>query len=135
MARSLPCGTVSVNGFSERDSKTPFGGYKMSASQVHDNCTAALAQYMQTKAIWITTWQVQFSGAVCAIGCRANRRSLRHVVCLKQPFCLCDADIATRDNRFCDAVDVTAGRAGGDCDVTSVQGHMPPLDTFGSEGP
>ncbi len=30
MARRLPCGTVSVNGFSEGDIKTPFGGYKRS---------------------------------------------------------------------------------------------------------
>ncbi|WP_295511661.1 aldehyde dehydrogenase [uncultured Sulfitobacter sp.] len=55
MARSLPCGTVSVNGFSEGDIKTPFGGYKMSGSLARDNGTEALAQYMQTKTIWITT--------------------------------------------------------------------------------
>lgn len=55
MARSLPCGTVSVNGFSEGDIKTPFGGYKMSGSLARDNGTEALAQYMQTKTIWIST--------------------------------------------------------------------------------
>ena len=55
MARSLPCGTVSVNGFSEGDIKTPFGGYKMSGSMARDNGTEALAQYLQTKTIWITT--------------------------------------------------------------------------------
>jgi aldehyde dehydrogenase (NAD+)/gamma-glutamyl-gamma-aminobutyraldehyde dehydrogenase len=53
MARSLPCGTVSVNGFSEGDIKTPFGGYKQSGSLARDNGTEALEQYMQTKTIWI----------------------------------------------------------------------------------
>ncbi len=55
MARSLPCGTVSINGFSEGDIKTPFGGYKQSGSLARDNGTEALAQYMQTKTIWISS--------------------------------------------------------------------------------
>lgn len=55
MARSLPCGTVSVNGFSEGDIKTPFGGYKQSGSAARDNGTEALEQYLQTKTIWIQT--------------------------------------------------------------------------------
>ena len=55
MARSLPCGTVSVNGFSEGDIKTPFGGYKQSGSLARDNGTEALEQYLQTKTIWIQT--------------------------------------------------------------------------------
>ena len=55
MARSLPCGTVSVNGFSEGDIKTPFGGYKQSGSLARDNGTEALEQYMQTKTIWLHT--------------------------------------------------------------------------------
>ncbi|MBG6142649.1 aldehyde dehydrogenase (NAD+)/gamma-glutamyl-gamma-aminobutyraldehyde dehydrogenase [Labrenzia sp. EL_142] len=55
MARSLPCGTVSVNGFSEGDIKTPFGGYKQSGSLARDNGTEALDQYLQTKTIWILT--------------------------------------------------------------------------------
>ncbi len=55
MARSLPCGTVSVNGFSEGDIKTPFGGYKQSGSLARDNGTEALEQYLQTKTIWIET--------------------------------------------------------------------------------
>lgn len=55
MARSLPCGTVSVNGFSEGDIKTPFGGYKLSGSLARDNGTEALDQYLQTKTIWIQT--------------------------------------------------------------------------------
>ena len=55
MARRLPCGTVSVNGFSEGDIKTPFGGYKQSGSLARDNGTEALEQYLQTKTIWIAT--------------------------------------------------------------------------------
>lgn len=55
MARALPCGTVSVNAFSEGDIKTPFGGYKQSGSLVRDNGTEALEQYLQTKTIWIQT--------------------------------------------------------------------------------
>jgi len=55
MARRLPCGTVSVNGFSEGDVKTPFGGYKRSGSLARDNGTEAMEQYLQTKTIWIAT--------------------------------------------------------------------------------
>jgi aldehyde dehydrogenase (NAD+)/gamma-glutamyl-gamma-aminobutyraldehyde dehydrogenase len=54
LARRLPCGTVSVNGFSEGDIKTPFGGYKQSGSLSRDNGTEAMDQYLQTKTIWIT---------------------------------------------------------------------------------
>ncbi len=53
MARALPCGTVSVNAFSEGDVKTPFGGYKRSGSLARDNGTEAIDQYTQTKTIWI----------------------------------------------------------------------------------
>ncbi len=54
MARNLPCGTVSINGFSEGDIKTPFGGYKQSGSLSRDNGTEAINQYLQTKTIWMT---------------------------------------------------------------------------------
>lgn len=57
MARRLPCGTVSVNGFSEGDVKTPFGGYKKSGSLSRDNGAEAMDQYLQTKTIWICTSQ------------------------------------------------------------------------------
>lgn len=57
MARRLPCGTVSVNGFSEGDVKTPFGGYKRSGSLARDNGTEAMDQYLQTKTIWFSTAQ------------------------------------------------------------------------------
>lgn len=55
MARRLPCGTVAVNGFTEGDIKTPFGGYKQSGSLARENGTEALDQYLQTKTIWIST--------------------------------------------------------------------------------
>ncbi len=54
MARRLPCGTVAVNGYTEGDIKTPFGGYKRSGSMARENGTEALDQYLQTKTIWIT---------------------------------------------------------------------------------
>ena len=54
LAKSLPCGTVSVNTFSEGDIKTPFGGYKQSGSVSRDQGTEALNQYLQTKTIWIS---------------------------------------------------------------------------------
>ena len=53
LAKSLPCGTVSINTFSEGDIKTPFGGYKQSGSLSRDQGTEALNQYLQTKTIWI----------------------------------------------------------------------------------
>jgi aldehyde dehydrogenase (NAD+)/gamma-glutamyl-gamma-aminobutyraldehyde dehydrogenase len=53
VARALPCGTVSVNAFSEGDVKTPFGGYKRSGSLARDNGAEAMDQYTQTKTIWV----------------------------------------------------------------------------------
>ena len=52
-ARRLPCGTISINRFTEGDIKTPFGGYKRSGSLARDNGTEAIQQYLQTKTIWI----------------------------------------------------------------------------------
>jgi aldehyde dehydrogenase (NAD+)/gamma-glutamyl-gamma-aminobutyraldehyde dehydrogenase len=54
IAKNLPCGTISVNTFSEGDIKTPFGGYKKSGSLSRDQGTEALNQYLQTKTIWIS---------------------------------------------------------------------------------
>ncbi|WP_062015128.1 aldehyde dehydrogenase [Aureimonas sp. AU4] len=51
-ARRLPCGTVSINCFSEGDVKTPFGGYKQSGSLARDNGVEAMDQYVQTKTVW-----------------------------------------------------------------------------------
>lgn len=56
-ARSLPCGTVSVNRYSEGDIKTPFGGYKRSGSLARDKGTEAMDQYLQAKTIWMTVRQ------------------------------------------------------------------------------
>jgi acyl-CoA reductase-like NAD-dependent aldehyde dehydrogenase len=58
MARRLPCGTVAINGFTEGDIKTPFGGYKRSGSMARENGVEALDQYVQTKTIWITVGAV-----------------------------------------------------------------------------
>jgi aldehyde dehydrogenase (NAD+)/gamma-glutamyl-gamma-aminobutyraldehyde dehydrogenase len=55
MAKSLPCGTVSVNTFSEGDIKTPFGGYRQSGSLSRDQGTEAMNQYLQTKTILLVT--------------------------------------------------------------------------------
>ena len=54
LAKSLPCGTISINTFSEGDIKVPFGGYKQSGSLSRDQGTEALNQYLQTKTIWIS---------------------------------------------------------------------------------
>ena len=59
LSRRLPCGTVSVNGFSEGDIKTPFGGFKRSGSLARDNGVEALDQYLQTKTIWVTVGEAR----------------------------------------------------------------------------
>jgi len=52
VAKALRAGTVSVNGFSEGDITTPFGGYKLSGFGGRDNGLEALDQYQQIKTIW-----------------------------------------------------------------------------------
>jgi gamma-glutamyl-gamma-aminobutyraldehyde dehydrogenase len=52
VARAIQAGTVSVNGFSEGDITTPFGGYKQSGFGGRDNGLEALDQYQQIKTIW-----------------------------------------------------------------------------------
>ena len=54
LAKRLPCGTVAINGFSEGNVTTPFGGYKRSGSTARDNGTEAMDQYLQTKSIWLS---------------------------------------------------------------------------------
>jgi acyl-CoA reductase-like NAD-dependent aldehyde dehydrogenase len=54
LAKRLPCGTVAINGFTEGNVTTPFGGYKRSGSLVRDNGTEAVDQYLQTKTIWVS---------------------------------------------------------------------------------
>ncbi|MEI6363444.1 MAG: aldehyde dehydrogenase [Actinomycetes bacterium] len=53
-ARGLRAGTVAVNGYSEGDITTPFGGYKSSGFGGRDNGLEAFEQYTETKTIWIT---------------------------------------------------------------------------------
>lgn len=52
VARAIRAGTVSINGFSEGDITTPFGGFKQSGFGGRDNGLEALDQYLQTKTIW-----------------------------------------------------------------------------------
>ncbi|HEY9111442.1 MAG TPA: aldehyde dehydrogenase [Rhodanobacteraceae bacterium] len=54
LAASLECGTVAVNGFTEGDIKTPFGGYKRSGSLARDKGTEAMDQYLRSKTIWVS---------------------------------------------------------------------------------
>lgn len=53
VASAIKAGTVSINGFSEGDITTPFGGYKQSGFGGRDNGLEALSQYAQTKTIWL----------------------------------------------------------------------------------
>jgi aldehyde dehydrogenase (NAD+)/gamma-glutamyl-gamma-aminobutyraldehyde dehydrogenase len=53
LARRLPVGTVAVNGFTEGNVATPFGGYRRSGSLARDKGAEALEQYLQDKTIWI----------------------------------------------------------------------------------
>lgn len=53
VATAIKAGTVSINGFSEGDITTPFGGYKQSGFGGRDNGLEALSQYSQTKTIWL----------------------------------------------------------------------------------
>ena len=52
VARRIQAGTVSVNGFSEGNIATPFGGYKQSGFGGRDKGVEAFEQYLQTKTIW-----------------------------------------------------------------------------------
>jgi gamma-glutamyl-gamma-aminobutyraldehyde dehydrogenase len=53
-ARGIRAGTVAVNGYSEGDITTPFGGYRQSGFGGRDNGLEAMDQYTETKTIWIT---------------------------------------------------------------------------------
>ncbi|WP_458319293.1 aldehyde dehydrogenase [Mycolicibacterium brisbanense] len=53
-ARGIRAGTVAVNGYSEGDITTPFGGYRMSGFGGRDNGLEALEQYTELKTIWVT---------------------------------------------------------------------------------
>lgn len=51
-AAAVNAGTISINGFSEGDISTPFGGFKLSGFGGKDNGVEAFDQYQQTKTIW-----------------------------------------------------------------------------------
>ncbi|ELZ5939324.1 aldehyde dehydrogenase [Providencia sp. 21OH12SH02B-Prov] len=53
VARQINAGTVSINGFSEGNITTPFGGFKQSGFGGKDNGLEAFEQYTQTKVIWM----------------------------------------------------------------------------------
>lgn len=59
--RRLECGTVAINGFTEGDIKTPFGGYHKSGSLSRDKGVEAMTQYQQIKTIWMTLSQPGWS--------------------------------------------------------------------------
>src|SRR5699024_6879527 len=52
-ARAVRAGTVSVNGYSEGDITTRFGGYKESGFGGRDNGMEAFEQYTETMTIWV----------------------------------------------------------------------------------
>lgn len=52
VANRIQAGTISVNGFSEGDITTPFGGFKQSGFGGKDNGLEAFDQYIQQKVIW-----------------------------------------------------------------------------------
>ncbi|MDO5661103.1 MAG: aldehyde dehydrogenase [Brachybacterium sp.] len=54
LARRIKAGTIAVNGYSEGDISTPFGGYKESGFGGRDNGMEAFEQYTETKTIWIS---------------------------------------------------------------------------------
>ncbi|OZC83958.1 aldehyde dehydrogenase [Rhodococcus sp. 06-412-2C] len=54
VARAVRAGTVAVNGFSEGDISTPFGGFGLSGFGGHDKGLEAFDQYTELKTIWIT---------------------------------------------------------------------------------
>lgn len=53
-ARRLQAGTVSINGYSEGDIATPFGGFKQSGFVGRDKSVWAYDQYLERKTIWLT---------------------------------------------------------------------------------
>jgi 4-(gamma-glutamylamino)butanal dehydrogenase len=54
VARGVRAGTVAVNGYSEGDVTTPFGGYRRSGFGGRDSGLEALEQYTELKTTWIT---------------------------------------------------------------------------------
>jgi gamma-glutamyl-gamma-aminobutyraldehyde dehydrogenase len=53
-ARAIRAGTVSINGYSEGDITTPFGGYKESGFGGRDKGLESFDQYTEKKTIWFS---------------------------------------------------------------------------------
>lgn len=53
LSRRIKAGTVSVNGYSEGNISTPFGGFKESGFGGRDNGMEAFEQYTEVKTIWV----------------------------------------------------------------------------------
>ncbi|WP_408899732.1 aldehyde dehydrogenase family protein (plasmid) [Nocardioides sp. R1-1] len=54
VSRRVRAGTVAVNGYSEGDITTPFGGHRMSGFGGRDSGVEALEQYTELKTTWFT---------------------------------------------------------------------------------
>jgi gamma-glutamyl-gamma-aminobutyraldehyde dehydrogenase len=54
VSRALRAGTVAVNGYSEGDVTTPFGGHRLSGFGGRDGGIEGLEQYTELKTTWIT---------------------------------------------------------------------------------
>jgi gamma-glutamyl-gamma-aminobutyraldehyde dehydrogenase len=54
LARAIRAGTVAINGYSEGDVTTPFGGYRTSGFGGRDKGLEAFDQYTEVKTIWFT---------------------------------------------------------------------------------
>ncbi|WP_226967166.1 aldehyde dehydrogenase family protein [Streptomyces phaeolivaceus] len=54
VSRAVRAGVIAINGYSEGDLTTPFGGLKMSGFGGQDGGVEALEQYTETKTIWLT---------------------------------------------------------------------------------
>ena len=54
MARAVNAGTVSINGYSEGDITTPFGGFRQSGFGGRDKGLEAFDLYTELKTVWIT---------------------------------------------------------------------------------
>lgn len=54
MARGIRAGTVAINGYSEGDITTPFGGHRASGFGGRDSGVEAMEQYTELKTTWFT---------------------------------------------------------------------------------
>ena len=87
-------GTVSVNGYSEGDITTPFGGYKESGFGGRDKGLEAFDQYTEKKTIWISVKALDARIAARSTGGR--RRSVLGLGMPRSP----DLSIGVSSQRF-----------------------------------